>query len=229
MRSEEVKLGSTRAAHRSLFYAMGYTEEDLKKPLIGVVNAQNEIIPGHMHLDQIAKAVKHGILAAGGTPIEFPAIGICDGIAMGHNGMKYPLASRELVADSIEAVANGHAFDGLVLIPNCDKIVPGMLMAAARLNIPAIVVSGGPMLRAILEPMKLHNAIISSIFDTTPWLNGNETFILGGTFSNISNASSPIATGRLSFPTVDTTFFSRRIIPCPFLYILMVSVPKSIP
>lgn len=115
MRSEEVKLGSTRAAHRSLFYAMGYTEEDLKKPLIGVVNAQNEIIPGHMHLDQIAKAVKHGILAAGGTPIEFPAIGICDGIAMGHNGMKYPLASRELVADSIEAVANGHAFDGLVL------------------------------------------------------------------------------------------------------------------
>ena len=144
MRSEEVKLGSTRAAHRSLFYAMGYTEEDLKKPLIGVVNAQNEIIPGHMHLDQIAKAVKHGILAAGGTPIEFPAIGICDGIAMGHNGMKYPLASRELVADSIEAVANGHAFDGLVLIPNCDKIVPGMLMAAARLNIPAIVVSGFP-------------------------------------------------------------------------------------
>ena len=152
MRSEEVKLGSTRAAHRSLFYAMGYTEEDLKKPLIGVVNAQNEIIPGHMHLDQIAKAVKHGILAAGGTPIEFPAIGICDGIAMGHNGMKYPLASRELVADSIEAVANGHAFDGLVLIPNCDKIVPGMLMAAARLNIPAIVVSGGPMLPVLTEP-----------------------------------------------------------------------------
>ena len=152
MRSEEVKLGSTRAAHRSLFYAMGYTEEDLKKPLIGVVNAQNEIIPGHMHLDQIAKAVKHGILAAGGTPIEFPAIGICDGIAMGHNGMKYPLASRELVADSIEAVANGHAFDGLVLIPNCDKIVPGMLMAAARLNIPAIVVSGGPMLPLFLKP-----------------------------------------------------------------------------
>lgn len=146
MRSTEVKKGSTRAAHRSLFYAMGYTEEELKKPLIGVVNAQNEIIPGHMHLDTIAKAVKYGILEAGGTPIEFPAIGICDGIAMGHNGMKYPLASRELIADSIEAVANGHAFDGLVLIPNCDKIVPGMLMAAARLNIPAVVVSGGPML-----------------------------------------------------------------------------------
>lgn len=146
MRSIEVKKGSTRAAHRSLFYAMGYTEEELKKPLVGVCCAANEIIPGHMHLDTIAQAVKYGILEAGGTPIEFPAIGICDGIAMGHNGMKYPLASRELVADSIEAVANGHAFDALVLIPNCDKIVPGMLMAAARLNIPTVVVSGGPML-----------------------------------------------------------------------------------
>ena len=146
MRSNIVKLGSTKAAHRSLFYAMGYTEDELKRPLIGICNAQNEIIPGHMHLDEIAKAVKYGVLENGGTPIEFPAIGICDGIAMGHDGMKYPLASRELVADSIEAVANGHAFDALVLIPNCDKIVPGMLMAAARLNIPTIVVSGGPML-----------------------------------------------------------------------------------
>lgn len=146
MRSTEVKKGSIRAAHRSLFYAMGYTEEELKKPLIGICNAQNEIIPGHMHLDTITEAVKYGILEAGGTPVEFPAIGICDGIAMGHNGMKYPLASRELIADSIEAMANGHAFDGLVLIHNCDKIVPGMLMAAARLNIPAVAVSGGPML-----------------------------------------------------------------------------------
>ena len=146
MRSTQVKKGSTRAAHRSLFYAMGYTEEELKKPLIGICCAANEIIPGHMHLDTIAKAAKYGVLEAGGTPIEFPAIGICDGIAMGHDGMKYPLASRELVADSIEAVANGHAFDGLILIPNCDKIVPGMLMAAARLNIPTVVVSGGPML-----------------------------------------------------------------------------------
>ncbi len=144
--SDEVKYGSTRAAHRSLFYAMGYTDDEMKRPLIGVVNAQNEIIPGHIHLDQIAKAVKYGILENGGTPIEFPAIGICDGIAMGHKGMKYPLVSRELIADSIEAMAVGHAFDGLVLIPNCDKIVPGMLMAAARLNIPAIVISGGPML-----------------------------------------------------------------------------------
>lgn len=162
MRSTEVKKGSTRAAHRSLFYAMGYTEEELKKPLIGVVNAQNEIIPGHMHLDTIAQAVKYGILEAGGTPIEFPAIGICDGIAMGHGGMKYPLASRELVADSIEAVANGHAFDGLVLIPNCDKIVPGMLMAAARLNIPAVVVSGGPMLPGRLNGKDIS---VSTVFE----------------------------------------------------------------
>lgn len=146
MISDDVKRGSTRAAHRSLFYAMGYSPDDLAKPLIGIVNAQNEIIPGHMHLDQIAEAVKYGVYAAGGTPAEFPAIGICDGIAMGHEGMNYPLPSRELIADSIEAMAVGHKFDGLVLIPNCDKIVPGMLMAAARLNIPAIVISGGPML-----------------------------------------------------------------------------------
>ena len=146
MRSDVVKKGSTRTAHRTLFHAMGYSDEDLKKPLIGVVNAFNEIIPGHMHLREIAEAVKLGIAAAGGTPIEFPAIGICDGIAMGHDGMKYPLASRELICDSIEAVANGHAFDGLVMIPNCDKIVPGMLMAAGRINIPTVVVSGGPML-----------------------------------------------------------------------------------
>lgn len=146
MRSDVVKKGSTRAAHRSLFYAMGYTPEDLNKPLIGVVNAFNEIIPGHIHLRDVAQAVKMGVAAAGGTPVEFPAIGICDGIAMGHEGMRYPLASRELIADSIEAMAMAHGFDGLVLIPNCDKIIPGMLMAAARLNIPSVVVSGGPML-----------------------------------------------------------------------------------
>ncbi len=145
MRSDIVKKGSTRTAHRTLFHAMGYSDEDLEKPLIGIVNAFNEIIPGHMHLREIAQAVKLGVAAAGGTPIEFPAIGICDGIAMGHDGMKYPLASRELICDSIEAMANGHAFDGLVMIPNCDKIVPGMLMAAGRVNIPAVVVSGGPM------------------------------------------------------------------------------------
>lgn len=146
MRSHEVTKGIARAPHRSLFYAMGYLPEDLKKPLIAVVNAHNEVIPGHFHLDEIAQAVKLGVATAGGTPIEFPAIGICDGIAMNHSGMKYPLASRELIADSIEAMMMGHKFDGMVLIGNCDKIVPGMLMAAARLNIPSIYVSGGPML-----------------------------------------------------------------------------------
>ena len=146
MRSDIVKKGSTKAAHRALFYAMGFTPEDLEKPLIGIVNAFNEIIPGHGHLKDLAQAAKLGVSAAGGTPIEVPAIGVCDGIAMGHKGMNFSLPSRELIADSIEAIAQAHALDGLVLIPNCDKIVPGMLMAAARLNIPCIVVSGGPML-----------------------------------------------------------------------------------
>ena len=162
MRSDIVKKGSTRAAHRALFHAMGYTDEDLQKPLIGVVNAFNEIIPGHIHLRQIAEAVKLGIAAAGGTPIEFPAIGICDGIAMGHGGMRYPLASRELICDSIEAVTNGHAFDGLVMIPNCDKIVPGMLMAAGRVNIPTVVVSGGPMLAGRYEGQDIS---VSTVFE----------------------------------------------------------------
>lgn len=151
MRSDIVKKGSTRAAHRSLFYAMGYTPEELNKPFIGIVNAFNEVIPGHIHLRDVANAVKLGITAGGGMAAEFPAIGICDGIAMGHDGMKYPLPSRELIADSIEAMAIGHGFDGLVLVPNCDKIVPGMLMAAARLNIPAIVMSGGPMMAGRYE------------------------------------------------------------------------------
>ncbi len=145
MKSDYIKKGPVGAPLRALFYGMGYIREEIDKPLIGIVNAQNEIIPGHIHLDRIAEAAKKGVLMSGGTPVEFPAIGICDGIAMGHAGMRYPLASRELIADSIEAVAAGHALDGLVLIPNCDKIVPGMLMAAARLNIPSVVVSGGPM------------------------------------------------------------------------------------
>ncbi len=146
MKSDSVKSGAERAPHRSLFKAMGYTDEQLKKPLVGIVNSFNEIIPGHIHLNQIARAVKDGVLAAGGTPIEFNTIGICDGIAMGHEGMKYSLASRELIADSIESMVMAHQFDGLVFVTNCDKIIPGMLMAAARLNIPSIFVSGGPML-----------------------------------------------------------------------------------
>jgi dihydroxy-acid dehydratase len=146
MTSGRVKSGAARLPHRSLFKAMGYTDEEISRPLVGVCNAFNEIIPGHIHLRTIADAVKRGVLAAGGTPVEFPAIGVCDGIAMGHVGMKFSLATRELIADSVEAMAMAHAFDALVLIPNCDKIVPAMLMAAARLNIPAVVVSGGPML-----------------------------------------------------------------------------------
>ncbi|MCP4716975.1 MAG: dihydroxy-acid dehydratase, partial [Deltaproteobacteria bacterium] len=146
MRSDKMKKGIEKAPHRSLFKAMGYTDEEIQRPLIGVVNSANEIIPGHIHLDRIADAVKAGIRMAGGTPVTFSTIGVCDGIAMNHEGMKYSLASRELIADSVEVMAVAHPFDGLVLIPNCDKIIPGMLMAAMRLNIPAVVVSGGPML-----------------------------------------------------------------------------------
>jgi dihydroxy-acid dehydratase len=146
VRSDIVKKGIERAPHRSLFKAMGYTDEEINRPLIGIANSKNEIIPGHMHLDRIAEAVKAGIRMAGGTPVEFGVIGVCDGIAMGHTGMKYSLATRELIADSCEAMGLAHSFDGMVFIPNCDKIVPGMLMAAARINVPSIVVSGGPML-----------------------------------------------------------------------------------
>ncbi|QUH30957.1 dihydroxy-acid dehydratase [Vallitalea guaymasensis] len=146
MRSDSVKTGIERAPHRSLFKAMGYTDEEIRRPLIGIVNSQNDIVPGHVHLDTIVDAVKTGVLMSGGTPIVFPAIGVCDGIAMGHVGMHYSLVTRELIADSIEAMAMAHGFDALVMVPNCDKIVPGMLMAAARLNLPTVVVSGGPMI-----------------------------------------------------------------------------------
>ncbi len=151
MRSDLMKKGLERAPHRSLFKAMGYTDEEIARPLIGVVNSANEIIPGHIHLDLITADVKAGIRMAGGTPVEFPVIGVCDGIAMNHAGMKYSLASRELIADSIEIMATAHPFDALVFIPNCDKIVPGMLMAALRLNIPSIFISGGPMLAGRLQ------------------------------------------------------------------------------
>jgi dihydroxy-acid dehydratase len=146
MRSDAVKKGFERAPHRSLFYATGLTSEELNRPLIGVVNSFNEIVPGHVHLNRISQAVKAGVRMAGGTPLEFNTIGVCDGIAMGHVGMHYSLPSRELVADSVESMVLGHGFDGLVFIPNCDKIVPGMLMAAGRLNLPSIFVSGGPMM-----------------------------------------------------------------------------------
>ncbi len=151
MLSDNVKLGVERAPNRSLFYALGITDEELERPLIGVVCSYNEIVPGHMNIDKIAEAVKAGVRAAGGTPIEFPAIAVCDGIAMGHIGMKYSLVSRDLIADSTEVMARAHQFDGLVMIPNCDKNVPGLLMAAARLDIPTIFVSGGPMLAGKLK------------------------------------------------------------------------------
>lgn len=149
--SQNVLHGVERAPNRSLFYAMGYTKEELERPLIGVVSAHSEIVPGHFHLDKLTEAVKAGVRMAGGTPIMVPAIGVCDGIAMGHIGMKYSLPSRELIADSVETMAMAHGFDGLVLVPNCDKIVPGMLLGALRINIPTVVCSGGPMMSGLVD------------------------------------------------------------------------------
>ena len=146
MRSHRMKKGIEKAPHRSLFGALGLLPEELERPIIGIANSASDLIPGHMHLDRVACAVKDGVRLAGGTPLEFSTIGICDGIAMNHEGMKYSLGSRELIADSVEVMAKAYPFDGLVLIPNCDKIIPGMMMAALRLNIPAVLVSGGPML-----------------------------------------------------------------------------------
>ncbi len=162
MKSDAVKKGIQQAPHRSLFNALGLTEEEMKKPLIGIVNAYNEIVPGHMNLDKITEAVKMGVAMAGGVPREFPAIAVCDGIAMGHEGMKYSLVTRDLVADSVESMAKAHQFDALVMIPNCDKNVPGMLMAAARVNVPTIFVSGGPMMAGHLHGRKRS---LSSMFE----------------------------------------------------------------
>ncbi len=155
MKSSMVKIGAEKAPHRSLFKALGLIDEELDKPLIGIVNSYNELIPGHINLDKICSAVKAGVRLAGGTPFEFNTIGVCDGIAMNHIGMKYSLGSRELIADSVEIMATAHSLDGLVFIPNCDKVVPGMLMAAARLNIPAIFISGGPMLAGKVDGKKV--------------------------------------------------------------------------
>ena len=162
MRSDAMKKGLEKSPHRSLFKAMGYTDEEIARPLIGIANSANEIIPGHIHLDRICQAVKDGVRMAGGTPMAFSTIGVCDGIAMNHEGMKYSLASRELIADSVEVVARAHPFDALVLIPNCDKIIPGMLMAMLRLNIPAIMVSGGPMLTGRWRGRNVH---LVSVFE----------------------------------------------------------------
>lgn len=162
MRSDSVMKGTSQAPHRSLFNALGFTEEERNRPLIGIVSSYNEIVPGHMNLDKIAEAVKLGVAMAGGTPVVFPAIAVCDGIAMGHIGMKYSLVTRDLIADSTECMAMAHGFDGLVCIPNCDKNVPGLLMAAARLNIPTVFVSGGPMLAGHVNGKKRS---LSSMFE----------------------------------------------------------------
>ena len=163
MKSDNIKVGVERTPNKSLLYALGLTDEEIKRPLIGVVSSFNEIVPGHMNIDKISEAVKAGIRLAGGTPIEFPAIAVCDGIAMGHIGMKYSLVTRDLIADSTECMALAHGFDGLVMIPNCDKNVPGLLMAAARVNVPTIFVSGGPMLSGRLKDGK--RTCLSSMFE----------------------------------------------------------------
>lgn len=162
MKSDNVKTGAQQAPHRSLFYALGYTKEELQRPLVGIVSSYNEIVPGHMNLDKITEAVKAGVLMAGGVPVMFPAIAVCDGIAMGHEGMKYSLVTRDLIADSTECMALAHQFDALVMIPNCDKNVPGLLMAAARVNVPTIFVSGGPMLSGRLDGKR---TCLSSMFE----------------------------------------------------------------
>ena len=162
MKSDAVRKGMQQAPHRSLFNALGHTEEEMKKPLIGIVSSYNEIVPGHMNLDKIVEAVKLGVAMAGGTPVVFPAIAVCDGIAMGHIGMKYSLVTRDLIADSTECMAIAHQFDGLVMVPNCDKNVPGLLMAAARVNVPTIFVSGGPMLAGHVKGEKRS---LSSMFE----------------------------------------------------------------
>ena len=171
MRSDSVKKGPQTAPHRSLFHALGITKEELERPLVGIVSSYNEIVPGHMNIDKIVDAVKLGVAMAGGTPIVFPAIAVCDGIAMGHTGMKYSLVTRDLIADSTEAMARAHGFDALVMVPNCDKNVPGLLMAAARLNIPSIFVSGGPMLAGHVDGGKTS---LSSIFEAVGKYNAGK-------------------------------------------------------
>jgi dihydroxy-acid dehydratase len=171
MRSDIMKKGLDRSPHRSLFKAMGYTDDELGRPIIGIANSANELVPGHIHLDRVVEAAKSGVRIAGGTPMEFSTIGICDGIAMGHQGMKYSLASRELIADSIELVASAHPFDGLVLVPNCDKVIPGMMMAMARLNIPSVILSGGPMLTGHWDK---HEVDLITVFEAIGKVNAGQ-------------------------------------------------------
>ena len=186
-KSDITTKGLERATHRALYYSMGLLDEDLDKPIIGIVNSQNEAMPGHRHLDTIARAVKEGVIAAGGTPIEFPTIGICDGIAQGNYGMHYPLASRELIADSVECMMNGHSFDAMVMIPDCDKITPGMIIAAARLDVPTIIVSGGVMMTGCMDGEKVGytdlmeaSGLVQRGIKSHEWLNKLEHCALPG-------------------------------------------------
>ena len=160
--SDAIKFGPGNAAHRSLFHALGWTDEEMRRPLVGIVSSQNEVVPGHMNIDKVVEAVRMGVAMAGGMPVVFPAIAVCDGIAMGHEGMKYSLVTRDLIADSTECMARAHGFDALVMVPNCDKNVPGLLMAAARINVPTVVVSGGPMLAGHVDGCKTS---LSSMFE----------------------------------------------------------------
>lgn len=186
MRSDLMKKGLERAPHRSLLKAMGYTDEEIARPLIGIGHAHNEIIPGHIHLDKIVEAVKTGIRIAGGTPIAFGTIGVCDGIAMNHPGMKYSLASREIIADSVEIMAQAHPFDALVMVPNCDKVTPGMLMAMLRVNIPAVMVSGGPMLTGRFQGKDVH---LISVFEAVGRVKSNT--MTGAELEELENAACP--------------------------------------
>ena len=186
-KSDITTKGLERATHRALYYSMGFIKEDLEKPLIGIVNSQNETMPGHRHLDLIANAVKEGVIAAGGTPIEFPTIGICDGIAQGNYGMHYPLASRELIADSVECMMNGHSYDAMVMVTDCDKITPGMLIAASRLDVPTIIISGGVMATGCMDGEKVGytdlmeaSGLVQRGIKSNEWLDNLEQRALPG-------------------------------------------------
>jgi len=192
MRSALMKTGLEKAPHRSLLYALGLTREEMERPLIGVVNSANEVVPGHIHLNTIAEAVKAGIRSAGGTPLMFPVIGVCDGLAMNHDGMHFSLVSREIIADSIEIMATAHPFDALVMIPNCDKVVPGMLMAMLRLNIPAILISGGPMLAG--RSVSGHSDLID-VFEA-----------VGKVKRGVLDADAPVGSGRKRLPRLRFLF-----------------------
>ena len=202
MRSDRIKKGVNAAPQRTLLHALGLTDKEIEKPLIGIVSSKNDIVPGHMNLDKIEEAVKQGVALAGGVPIVFPAIAVCDGIAMGHEGMKYSLVTRELIADSTEAMATAHPFDGLVMIPNCDKNVPGLLMAAARLNIPTIFVSGGAMLAGKLGKERL-------------------------SYSNVSEAVSQFKVGKISEEKLEILIFNKLfIIATVFFFHLLSKITK---